>query len=621
LPDTPLIAFVATPRGNYYMTELLAALRDAVREAGYAATLELDGFPAADPGAAVYVVIPHEYRACEPTSAWPSADQRRRTIALCVENPYTQWFDAVCALSPQFARVLTINRASVTAMAGRGITADHLQLGYTASWDHWHAAPGPRPIDVTYLGAEDPRRDALLAGYGRWWWHRRTSILVPVLAPKRHQRPDYLVDDAKYEHLRRCKVLVNLHREGSRSFEWVRVLEAIANGCVVVSEPAHDCAPLVPGEHFVVADAESIPHVVEGLLSQPERLAELQMSAYETVRQELSMATAARMLIETAESLARSDVRALADPDPAPDPSQPESVAPEPVSAEARMRAGVRKLATETLELRREVQRLHERFQGRDPDAEPEPVAVTPAFEEARPRVSVAITVHNYEREVVEALASVDRSEFEDYEVLVVDDASSDGSLRSVRDFLLAHPWMPATVLSNRVNRGPAASRNALARQARGELMFVLDADNSIYPPALGRLVHALDRDPGAAFAYPLIAQTRSGAPVGLLSRYAWDPSLLRGGNYVDVMAMYRLDDFFALGGFTEDVRVTGWEDFFFWCACAESGRRGHLISEVLANYRQTGHSVLGWTQTDTTVAWSVLHARFPEIIPWTPGG
>jgi len=221
----------------------------------------------------------------------------------------------------------------------------------------------------------------------------------------------------------------------------------------------------------------------------------------------------------------------------------------------------------------------------------------------------------------VEALASVDRSEFEDYEVLVVDDASSDGSLRSVRDFLLAHPWMPATVLSNRVNRGPAASRNALARQARGELMFVLDADNSIYPPALGRLVHALDRDPGAAFAYPLIAQTRSGAPVGLLSRYAWDPSLLRGGNYVDVMAMYRLDDFFALGGFTEDVRVTGWEDFFFWCACAESGRRGHLISEVLANYRQTGHSVLGWTQTDTTVAWSVLHARFPEIIPWTPGG
>lgn len=613
------IRFVASPRGNYHMTEVLAALCTAVRDEGHEATLESSEFPRADPGT-VYVVIPHEHHGCEPAAAWPSPEQRRRTIALCVENPYTQWFETVCQLAPQFPAMLAINRSGVEALGERGIAAEHIQLGYTPEWDCWGGAASPRPTDITYLGAEDPRRDALLAGYGRWWWHRHTAIFVPRLAPKQGASSDYIVDERKYAHLRESKLLVNLHREGSRSFEWSRVLPAIANGCVVLSEPSLDHAPLVPGRHFVVADAESIPHVAEGLLREPERLETMRREAYATISDRLTMAGAARKLIAHAQQLLPGVGRhRVEEASPARQPS-PQAHA-EPALDAARMRAAVRDLTTQTLELRRDVQRLLERSAGRDPDDEPELVALTPAFPDARPRVSVAITLHNYEREVVEALASVGRSEFEEYEVLVLEDASSDGSLDAARQFLTGHPWMPAALLRNRVNRGPAASRNALARHARGEMMFVLDADNAIYPTALGRLVDALDRDPGAAFAYPLIAKARSGAAVGLLSRYAWDPALFRSGNYIDAMALLRLDDFLALGGYTEDVRITGWEDYFLWCACAEAGQRGRLVPEVLASYRQTAHSVLGWTQTDTATAWSVMHARFPAIIPALPGG
>ena len=174
---------------------------------------------------------------------------------------------------------------------------------------------------------------------------------------------------------------------------------------------------------------------------------------------------------------------------------------------------------------------------------------------------------------------------------------------------------MPAALLHHRVNRGLAASRNALARHARGELMFVMDADNTIYPTALGRLVEALDADPGATFAYPLIAATRGIEPIGLVSRYAWDPEAFRSGNYIDAMALIRLDDYVALGGYTEDIRLTGWEDFHLWCACADTGRRGTLVPEVLARYRKTGHSMVA-LQTDMSAAWSVLHARFPSILP-----
>jgi hypothetical protein len=615
------LRFITSPHGNYHMTELLAGLCAAAIDCGHDARLESSLFPELQRDT-VYVVVPHEHYVCEPASAWPSTEQLERTIALCVENPFTPWFDLVCKLAPQFPQVLAINQSSVAALRGRGITADHLQLGYTRHWDSWNGHDGPRPIDVTYLGSAHPRRDAFVASYGRWLWHRRTAMLVPPIGAKPSARPDYLVDGAKYAHLTQAKVLVNLHQEGTSSFEWVRALQAIANGCVVVSEPSVDHHPLVPGEHFIAAAPESIPHVVEGLLLHPPRLDRIRASAYGMVRAELDMAATIERLIAAAQRLVTSRSRPSVTAAPRPDaPPQRASWNLAHPDEATRLRGAVRHLSTEMLQLRRAVQHLQERSEGRDPDGEPELVALTPAFREARPRVSVAITLHNYEREVLEALASVEASEFHEYELLVLDDASTDRSLDAVREFLADRPWLPAALLRHSLNRGLAATRNALARQARGEMMFVLDADNAIYPTALGRLVEALDRDPGATFAYPLIAVHRSGEIVGLLSRYAWDPHGFRHGNYIDAMAMIRLDDFWALGGYTEDPRLTSWEDFHLWCACSESGRRGTLVPEVLASYRKADHSMLAWTQTDATAAWSVMHARFPDLLPATPAG
>jgi hypothetical protein len=44
-------------------------------------------------------------------------------------------------------------------------------------------------------------------------------------------------------------------------------------------------------------------------------------------------------------------------------------------------------------------------------------------------------------------------------------------------------------------------------------------------------------------------------------------------------------------------------------------------VPEVLASYRKADHSMLSWTQSDATAAWSVMHTRFPELLPATPGG
>lgn len=596
------------------MTELLEALSEAAIEAGHTSDLVADEFPE-DPGIDAYVAIPHELHGTVDPSLYPSQEQCARTIALCTENPGSEWFEGLLHLIPHFAACAAINRGSADELCRAGLPCTHLQLGYSPRWDAWRDESVDRPIDVAYLGSADGRRDRAIAGFGRWLGHRESRLLRPPAAPKPSGRPDYLCGPDKHALLRSTQVLVNLHRSETLNFEWVRYLEAAANGCVVVSEPSLDAAPLVAGEHLVVADAASIPMVVDRLLDDPHALSELRSRAYAFIRQRLPMTAAIETLAGLADDLPipprgrRPGVRSSLPAPPRADELAPAS------TPESRRQVQLRALLLETRQLRRELDEFSHRVQtGRD--AEVEEVLRTPAFADARPRASVVVTVHNYEHEVRDALESVALSEYDDLELVVLDDASTDGSLHAVGDFLAEHPWLAARLLRHPVNRGLARARNALIEHARGQYVFVLDADNGVYPTAIARLAAALEADPAAAFSYPMIAALDAeGTPDGLLSALPWEPQRLWGGNYIDAMAMIRRADLLALGGYTTDPRLTGWEDFHLWCRCAETGRHGVLVPSVLAWYRSGHASMLTETESSISDAWSVMQGRFPDLL------
>lgn len=250
------------------------------------------------------MAIPHEFHAHGDPAGLPDARQRARTIALCTENPGTPWFDHTLELVTEFAAAVSINRSSAAALQQRGVPCTHIQLGYVPAWDTWQRDDGlPRPIDVLYLGAADPRRDPLLAPIRHALSARKCQFLVPPLEVRTAPRPDFITGADKYHRLRASSVLINLHRTTSRAFEWMRFLEAICNGCVVVSEPSLDSEPLIPGEHFLVADVDQIATVVDRLLGDPARLRELRDRAYDFVRRELPMRPAAERLAELASGL------------------------------------------------------------------------------------------------------------------------------------------------------------------------------------------------------------------------------------------------------------------------------------------------------------------------------
>ena len=141
-----------------------------------------------------------------------------------------------------------------------------------------------RPVDVLHLGAVNERRLRALAGYAGTLWPRRTRLLIPPESPKTRERADFLLGEAKWDCLRSAKILLNLHRQESAYFEWVRVLEAICNGCVLVSEHSPDSEPLVPGEHFVSGTLENLALLADHLLRDEERLAAMRLAAYDHVR-------------------------------------------------------------------------------------------------------------------------------------------------------------------------------------------------------------------------------------------------------------------------------------------------------------------------------------------------
>jgi glycosyltransferase involved in cell wall biosynthesis len=227
------------------------------------------------------------------------------------------------------------------------------------------------------------------------------------------------------------------------------------------------------------------------------------------------------------------------------------------------------------------------------------------------PRVSVVLTVYNYAPLVGSAIDSVALSDMSDYELVIVDDASTDASGDAIRSALARAPWMSAKLITRARNAGLAAARNLGAESASGELLFVLDADNTIYPHALGRLTQAMDDEPDAAFAYGIIEQFGIDGPSGLMSHLGWDPRRLRYGNFIDAMAMVRRSALLEVGGYVSDPRLYGWEDFALWCAFADHGWRGLRVPEIVARYRLALHSMISVTNIDSTAAWSSLLDRF----------
>jgi len=115
-----------------------------------------------------------------------------------------------------------------------------------------------------------------------------------------------------------------------------------------------------------------------------------------------------------------------------------------------------------------------------------------PATPKVNPKVTVFIPVHNREDYIRVAVNSILAQTFEDFELVVVDDGSTDRTAEVLAEY--ADPRL--RVIKNGENLGIPASRNRGLEAATGEYIALLDSDDHAYPDRLARQVKYLDANP-----------------------------------------------------------------------------------------------------------------------------
>ncbi len=146
----------------------------------------------------------------------------------------------------------------------------------------------------------------------------------------------------------------------------------------------------------------------------------------------------------------------------------------------------------------------------------------------ASPSVSIIMIFLDAARFLREAIESVISQSYADWELLLVDDGSSDGSTALALSYAQAHPRR-ITYLTHpgRENRGMSASRNLGARAARGEYVAFLDADDVWLPGKLEQQVRIMDSQPRAALVYGRTEHW-----------YSWTGSPREAGDYVPELGL-----------------------------------------------------------------------------------
>ncbi|MBS1675759.1 MAG: glycosyltransferase [Actinobacteria bacterium] len=609
------VCIVSASGQNVFFSEILEAFRDAMVHGGYVIEESVDHFPPLQDDL-VYMFIPHEFFPLVAPAAHPSVSQLKRSVAIGTEQPGTEWFELVADLAARAGATVDINVLGTKELERREIAAQFVPLGYVASWDHWHGEAVKRSIDLTFLGGYNERRAHALARCAPVLEGRTSALyLTETGRPHRADAAYFFSHERKWRLMADSKVILNVHRAELGYLEWHRILGAILNGCVVLSEPSIGFEPLVPGEHFVTVEYDDIPFALEALIGDEQRLEGIRRAAYDTVRGQLPMERTAEVLADAVDTAARRPRGRSGDwglPVPSPvilDPPQSGWEAhAEVIGRELPTRMALKHLLLRTRAIERRLNQLE------GSDEAPEDIVEQFGPLRDKPRVSVLLTVYNYAEHVGAALRSVALSKLTDIEVVAIDDASTDHSVEAIRGACAELPWLSVKLVRRQRNGGLPAARNLAAAHAKGDLLFILDADNELMPNGLDLLADALDSTPEASFAYGIIETFDESGPIGLMSWLDWDPAHLRQGNYIDAMAMLRRSALERIGGYPTDEALYGWEDFSVWVAMADAGMGGVRVPQFIARYRIAPHSMISISNVDTSAAWATLLRKYPSL-------
>ena len=197
---------------------------------------------------------------------------------------------------------------------------------------------------------------------------------------------------------------------------------------------------------------------------------------------------------------------------------------------------------------------------------------------ETLPTISVVIPAYQHASTLKDCLDSVFGQTYEQLEVIVVNDGSTDHT-----DQVIDKYHKRLTYIEQK-NAGSNPARNRGWKEAKGAYVIFCDADVRMHPNMIQTLFQALQDHPEASYAYSSFKfgwKTFGGVP--------FSAERMRKRNFVHTSALVRSEDF---PGFDEDIqRLQDWD---VWLTMLEGGKTGVLVPEMLFEVAIEGESRVG---------------------------
>ena len=199
--------------------------------------------------------------------------------------------------------------------------------------------------------------------------------------------------------------------------------------------------------------------------------------------------------------------------------------------------------------------------------------------------------VYNAQRYLRQAVESILGQTFEDFEFVIIDDGSTDGSTGILRDYASREPRIQ---LISRPNTGYLQALNEGLAICRGEFVARMDADDIALPERLERQIAFLDRHPECLMVGSALVRIDADGDVLCeeplpLEHQEIEARLWRGeGAIGHPAATIRRQPLVALGGYRQD--YYGAEDHDLWLRLAEQGRLANLPEPLLMCRIHTGN-------------------------------
>ncbi|MCD1161125.1 glycosyltransferase [Peribacillus frigoritolerans] len=208
-------------------------------------------------------------------------------------------------------------------------------------------------------------------------------------------------------------------------------------------------------------------------------------------------------------------------------------------------------------------------------------------------KVTVIMGIYNCESTLELSLKSLMSQTYQEFDVVMCDDGSTDNTYNVAMEFCEKHPDR-FELLTNNKNMGLNFTLNKCLKHAKGEYIARMDGDDVSLPNRFEKEVEFLDTHTDIAIvSSPMIYFDETGEwGVGTAIETPENKDYIKSTPFAHAPCMVRKEAFQAVSGYTVDKRLLRVEDYHLWIKMCAHGYKGYNIQEPLYKMRDDKNAV-----------------------------